>query len=610
MCGIVGYIGKNDCVEHILDGLKHLEYRGYDSAGIAVFQNKTIKLIKKCGKLEELVKYIKTSKKQPTGNCGIGHTRWATHGKPNNSNAHPHKINKITIVHNGIIENYEELKEMLKKENYTFKSETDTEVVAALLDYNYKKNPITAIKKTIKKLKGSYALAIIFSDIKDTIYGIRKDSPLIIGIGENENFIASDIPAIIKYTKKYIVLEEDEIAILKKESVKILDSDGKEKKKKISKVEWDIDTAEKGGFEHFMLKEIYEQPIAIKKCFRTRLSKDDVDFNIPNFPDEKIKKIQKIHIVACGTAMHAGLVGKNIIEKLTRIPVEVEIASEFRYKNPILNKNDLLILISQSGETADTLAALKLAKEKKIFTLAIVNVSGSSIARQANSVLYTWAGPEISVASTKAYSVQLAVLYLLTLKLSKIFNTITKKELSRYCKILNTIPNIVEKTLQYEKQISDFAKIFYKNKNAFFIGRGLDYYIALESSLKLKELSYIHSEAFAAGELKHGPISLIEKNTPVIAIATQKDLFSKTINNVKEVFSRGAKIFLIYTKYKKDEKIDPSLLKFSIELPKVDDLFTPLYAIILTQLFSYHVAVLKKCDVDKPRNLAKSVTVE
>ena len=606
MCGIVGYVGKKNCVNYVLDGLKHLEYRGYDSAGIALFENDEVKIIKKCGKLDELIKYI-NSTKEIKSNCAIGHTRWATHGKPSDLNSHPHRQNKVTVVHNGIIENYEELKEILKEKGYCFKTQTDTEVVAALLDYYYEGDPIKAIEKLTEKLDGSYSLGILFSDIKDTVYGTRKNSPLIVGVGENENFLASDIPAIIKNTRKYIVLEKGEIAILKKDSLKIVDFSGKEKEKKILTIDWDIEAAEKNGFPHFMLKEIFEQPQVIKKCFRTRLLEDDVDFEIKNLPDEKIKQIKKIHIVACGTAMHAGLVGKNILEKLVRIPVEVEVASEFRYKNPILNKDDLVILISQSGETADTLAALRLAKERNVFTLAIVNVVSSSIARESDSVLYTWAGPEISVASTKAYSVQLACLYLLTLKFAKIFKTIEKEKLKEYCKFLNKIPDVVNDVLKLNDKIKELAKIFYNNKNMFYIGRGLDQCLALEGSLKLKELSYIHSEAYAAGELKHGPISLIEEKTPVVAILTQTNLSLKTISNIKEVIARGADVLLIYN----DEKnIDSSLLEYSIKLPKTIDLFSPLYSIIPLQLFAYHIAVFKKCDVDKPRNLAKSVTVE
>lgn len=606
MCGIVGYVGKKNCVNYVLDGLKHLEYRGYDSAGIALFENDEVKIIKKCGKLNELINCIKNTKKIES-NCAIGHTRWATHGKPSDLNSHPHRQNKVTVVHNGIIENYEELKEILKEKGYCFKTQTDTEVIAALLDFYYEGDPIKAIEKLTEKLDGSYSLGILFSDIKDTVYGTRKNSPLIVGVGENENFLASDIPAIIKNTRKYIVLEKGEIAILKKDSLKIVDFSGKEKEKKILTIDWDIEAAEKNGFPHFMLKEIFEQPQVIKKCFRTRLLKDDVDFEIKNLPDEKIKKIKKIHIVACGTAMHAGLVGKNILEKLIRIPVEVEVASEFRYKNPILNKDDLVILISQSGETADTLAALRLAKEKNVFTLAIVNVVSSSIAREADSVLYTWAGPEISVASTKAYSVQLACLYLLTLKFAKIFKIIEKEKLKEYCEFLNKVPDVVNDVLKLNDKIKKLAETFYDNKNMFYIGRGLDQCLALEGSLKLKELSYIHSEAYAAGELKHGPISLIEEKTPVVAILTQTNLSLKTISNIKEVIARGADVLLIYN----DEKnIDSSLLKYSIKLPKTIDLFSPLYSIIPLQLFAYHIAVLKKCDVDKPRNLAKSVTVE
>ncbi len=605
MCGIVGYVGDSNCVEKILKGLRHLEYRGYDSAGIAVAEKNSVKIIKKCGKLEELINHIQTVEK-PKGHCGIGHTRWATNGKPNDLNSHPHQQNKVTIVHNGIIENSEELKEKLKSK-YSFKTETDTEVLAALIDSYYTNDPVLAIKKALKNVKGSYALGILFNDIKDTIFGVRKDSPLIVGFGKKENFLASDIPAIIDHTKKYVVLDENEIAVLKKDSVNFMNFNGNFLKKEVLKINWDVELAEKNGFSHFMLKEIFEQPQAIKRCFKKRLLKNDIDLKIENLTDEKIKSINKIHIVACGTAMHAGLVGKHIIEKMLRIPVEVEIASEFRYKDPILHKDDLIILISQSGETADTLAALNLAKERKIFTLAIVNVVGSSIARQADSVLYTLAGPEIAVATTKAFTAQMAALYLLTLKFAKIMNKLEKTEFEDYCKQLNQIPNVISKVLKLNEPILKYAKFFYKNHNVFFIGRGVDRYISLEASLKLKEISYINSEAYAAGELKHGTIALIENKTPVLAIATQTDLFSKTINNVKEVIARGADVLLFCDE---TAKIDQSIFKFVIKLPKTSDLFTPLYAIIPIQLFCYHVAVLKGCDVDKPRNLAKSVTVE
>ncbi len=606
MCGIVGYIGKNNCVKYTLDGLKHLEYRGYDSAGIAIQNKNSIKIIKECGKIKELIKSIEKIK-LPESNCAIGHTRWATHGKPNKLNAHPIRTNTVTLVHNGVIENHEILKKELENKNYSFKTQTDTEVVSALMDNYYKKDPIKAIEKTITKLEGSYALGILFKDIKDTIFAVAKNSPLIIGIGEDENFLASDIPAFINHTKNYIILEKDEIAILKKDSVKIVNLKGKPIGKKVETVNWNLETTKKNGFSHYMLKEIFEQPEALKRCFNKRLLKTNVNFEFENLPLEKIKTIKKIHIVACGTAMHAGLIGKSIIEKLTKIPVEVEVASEFRYKDPILNADDLVILISQSGETADTLAALKLAKKRKIFTLAIVNVVASSIARQADSVFYTWAGPEFAVASTKAFTVQVAALYLISLNFAKMLKKIKQEELKKYCELLNEMPSIIKKILKLNDEILNYAKIFYKDKNMFFIGRGLDYCLALEGSLKLKEISYIHSEACKAGELKHGTISLIEKNTPVIVVASQNEIFSKTLTNAKEVISRGANVFLICDE---TAEIDEKNFKHFLKLPKTIDFLAPLYFIVPLQLFAYHVANLKGCNIDKPRNLAKSVTVE
>lgn len=609
MCGIIGYVGKNNCTEYILDGLKHLQYRGYDSSGIAIFNSEdNIKILKKCGKINDLINCIKSSLPLK-GLCGIGHTRWATHGQPNDVNAHPHKQNNVTLVHNGIIENYEELKELLKNKGYKFKTQTDTEVLAAIIDYFYANSasdPIKAIKKAAKTLNGSYAVGIMFKNIKNTIYATRKDSPLLIGIGNGEYFLASDITAFIKHTNKYIVLEQGEIAILKKDNVKIVDFNGNNILKNTLTANWDIHAAEKNGFPHFMLKEIFEQPESIKNCINSRVTDNNITLEIENINDKTLKSFSKIYIVACGTAMHAGLVGKYIIEKLARIPVTVEIASEFRYKNPILKKNNLVIVISQSGETADSLASLELAKKNKIFTLAIVNVVGSSIARLADSVIYTWAGPEISVASTKAFSVQMAALYMLALKLCKLKNTV-EYDISKYCKALKQVPYVAENMLKLNDKILDIAKLFYKSQNMFFIGRGIDYYLALESSLKLKEISYIHSEAYAAGELKHGSIALIENNTPVVAIATQENLYAKTISNAKEALARGAKLFLICNE---ENKIDKSLTNIIIKIPKTLDIFTPFYAIIPMQLFAYHVANLKGCNVDEPRNLAKSVTVE
>ena len=608
MCGIVGYVGKSDCVNFILDGLSHLEYRGYDSAGIAIFNknNNDVSIIKKCGKLSKLSEYIKTHNR-PHGICGIGHTRWATHGKPSDNNSHPHSKGKVTIVHNGIIENYLQIKNFLIEKNYKFQTETDSEVISALLDFLYNGNPIETIIEATKKIEGSYALGILFSDQPNTIYAIRQNSPLIVGIGDDGNFIASDVPAIIKHTNKYILLEHDEIAVLSENSLKILDLNKNEINKKISYVDWDISSAEKNGFDHFMLKEICEQPDAIKRCINPRFVNGNLELGIENLPDEKLSSFKKIHIVACGTAMHAGMIGKYIIERFAKTPVEIDIASEFRYRNPIISKDDLVIIISQSGETADSLAALRLAKSKGIFTLAIVNVVGSSIAREADSVFYTWAGPEISVASTKAFAVQMASMYLLAIKMGKISSKLSSEEYKNLCQTLKDIPNKIKQVIEKNEEMLKFSKIFYQSKDIFFIGRGVDYCISLEGSLKLKELSYIHSEAYAAGELKHGPISLIEDNTPVIAIATQSDLYAKTISNIKEVKARGAKILLLCNE---GSQVDDSLTDLIIRIPESIDVFSPLYSIVPLQLFAYHTAVLRGCDVDKPRNLAKSVTVE
>ena len=606
MCGIVGYVGKSNCLEYILDGLGRLEYRGYDSAGIAIFNKNNISIMKKCGKLNKLKEYIKKIN-PPDAICGIGHTRWATHGRPSDANSHPHSQGKVAIVHNGIIENYLQIKQFLTDKNYIFKTETDSEIVAALLDFLYEKDPVQAIKEACQKLEGSYSLGILFADRPNKIYAVRKNSPLIVGIGKSENFIASDVPAIIKHTNKYMLLEHGEIAILEKDGVEVVDFENREIKKEILTVDWDVESAEKNGFSHFMLKEIYEQPKAAKDCIQLHFDGDELDLKVKNLSDEKLQSFKKIHIVACGTAMHAGMVGKYIIEKLAKIPVEVEIASEFRYKDPIISKDDLIIIISQSGETADSLAALRLAKQRGVFTLAIANVVGSSIAREADSVLYTHAGPEISVASTKAFTVQMIALYLLAIKLAKVCCQISDEKCCELCKKLRDIPNKIEKTIELDEKMLELSNIFQRSKDIFFIGRGVDYCISLEASLKLKELSYIHSEAYAAGELKHGTISLIEENTPVIAIATQSNLYTKTISNLKEVKARGAKVVLICNE---NSQVDRSLTNLVIKIPNDVDIFSPLYSIVPLQLFAYHTAVLRGCDVDKPRNLAKSVTVE
>lgn len=607
MCGIVGYVGKSDCVDLLLDSLRRLEYRGYDSAGMAVFESDTISIVKKRGRLNNLIKSLNEGYR-PCGYCGIGHTRWATHGEPSDINSHPHNSGNVTIVHNGIIENYLQIKKYLKNKGYRFETETDSETVAKLLDYNYKDNPIDAIAKTAKQLEGSYALGILFLDRPNEIYAIRKNSPLIVGKGKDGNFIASDVPAIIKHTREYVLLDQNEIAIVKDNSIKFIDFDGKNIEKEILTANWNVESAEKNGFPHFMLKEINEQPEAIRRCISPRIKQGNLDLGLSNLSDEKFSSFEKIHIVACGTAMHAGMVGKYVIEKLARIPVDVDIASEFRYKNPIISTKDLVIIISQSGETADSLAALRLAKERSVFTLAIVNVVGSSIAREADSVFYTWAGPEISVASTKAYTVQITSLYMLAIKLGEISKTLSNDEICELCNEIQDIPNKIKYILKNDDNILQCAKTLQNSHDIFFIGRGVDYCISLESSLKLKEISYIHSEAYAAGELKHGTISLIENNTPVIAIATQTDLYAKTISNVKEVKSRGANVLLLCTD---KSEVDSNASDLVIRIPNANnEILLPLYSIVPLQMFAYHTAVLKGCDVDKPRNLAKSVTVE
>ncbi|MGC9150937.1 MAG: glutamine--fructose-6-phosphate transaminase (isomerizing) [Microbacter sp.] len=607
MCGIVGYVGNKPAAKILVDGLEKLEYRGYDSAGIAVMENHVINVVKSKGRLKNLEQKM-VQDGTPGGTIGIGHTRWATHGEPSDVNSHPHGNKRVTIVHNGIIENYAQLKEKMGSKGYEFLSETDTEVIAVLLDFYYNGNPVETITRVIDNLRGSYALGVMFVDFPDTLFAVRKDSPLIIGVGENENFIASDIPAILKHTRRYYLLEENEIAVLQSDQVTIVDHDNEPIEKELCTATWDIEAAEKGGYPHFMLKEIYEQPAALMNTLSPRIVNGLPDFGIKALSNDLLKSFQHIYIVACGTAMHAGMVGKTVIEQLSRVPVEVDVASEFRYRNPILSKdNDLVIIISQSGETADTLAALRLAKDQGVHTLAIVNVVGSSIAREANSVLFTWAGPEIAVASTKAYSVQVAMMYLFAIQLAHLKGTIDEATTKKLCSELMDIPSLVEKTLQTADSCQFFASKFQNAHDIFFIGRGLDYSLSLEGSLKLKEISYIHSDAHQAGELKHGTISLITDDMPVIALSTQSALTEKMISNIREVITRGAKVLLVY---KGDAKPMEQLTEFTIELPECDDFFAPLLAVIPLQLFAYYTAVLRGCDVDKPRNLAKSVTVE
>ena len=606
MCGIVGYIGDREASEVLLSGLEMLEYRGYDSAGIAIVENGEIRTIKSVGRLQNLSEKI-SKESLIRGNCGIGHTRWATHGMPSNRNSHPHSSKKVTLVHNGIIENYIELKSFLEDKGYIFLSETDTETVAHLLDYFYKGDPLSALKKAREMLKGSYALGVLFKDRPETIYALRKDSPLIIGLGKNENFIASDIPAILRYTDRYYLLEEGEFAKIEREEAVVFDSNFNKIKKTENKVTWNIEAAEKGGYPHFMLKEIYEQPTAIRNTIFPRLKTTIPDFKVDNIPDIIFKNCRRIVFVACGTAMHAGMIGKYVIESTARLSVDVEVASEFRYKNPIINDKDLVVIISQSGETADSLAALRLAKDRGAKTLAIVNVVGSSISREADHVIYTWAGPEIAVASTKAYSVQMSVIYLLALKLSYLRGTLSEDEVAVFSKELLSVPEKIQELLKTADVAKNIATKIYKAKSVFYLGRGLDYASAMEGSLKLKEISYIHSESYAAGELKHGTIALISKGTPVIVLATQSGLMEKTVSNIKEVKCRGAEVIGI----SRDETLkEDDLADVLFQIPSVSDFLAPMLSVIPLQLIAYYTAVEKECDVDKPRNLAKSVTVE
>ena len=607
MCGIVGYVGKDNAKDILLNGLATLEYRGYDSSGVALFEKDGIEIIKAKGRLSCLSEKIEASGKELASGCGIGHTRWATHGEPSDVNSHPHSSKNVVIVHNGIIENYMELKEMLLGKGYTFESQTDTEIAAKTIDYCYEGDPQKAIKKAVELIKGAYAFGIMFSDKPDCIYAIRKDSPLIVGVSCGQNFIASDVTAILKYTNTYYLLEENEIATVTKDAVSITDLDGNKIEKKLNTADWDVEAAEKGGYAHFMLKEINEQPTALKNTINPRIKDSIPNFTLEGLSDEQLNSYKKIYIIACGTAMHAGLVGKNLIERLARVSVEVEVASEFRYRDPILSKDDLVVIISQSGETADSLAALRLAKKAGIDTVAVVNVVGSSIAREADKVIYTWAGPEIAVASTKAYSVQVAVMYLLAIRLAFIKGKITEEEAKTITKELCSIPDTIATLLNDSMDYKETAKKISMHDNMFFIGRGLDYSIALEGSLKLKEISYIHSEAYAAGELKHGTISLIEQDLPVVALCTQAALFEKMISNVREVKTRGAYVIAICSD---NENIPQDAVDRVVRVPRLDDMMMPLVNVVPLQLIAYYTAVESGCDIDKPRNLAKSVTVE
>lgn len=607
MCGVVGYVGKRNCTAVLLESLSKLEYRGYDSAGIAVFQNGEIKTCKTKGRIADLKKKIAAEGSISDGSCGIGHTRWATHGEPSDINSHPHGNANVSIVHNGIIENYQKIKSFLQKKGYTFESETDTETVAKLLDYYYDGDPMEAISKVLGEIEGSYALGIVFKDFPTRVYAARKDSPLIIGIGEEEAFIASDVTAILKFTRKYYLLDPDEIAVLDNGEAKVFDKYGAQLEKEVHIADWDMEAAEKGGYEHFMLKEINEQPTAVKQTISPRIKNGMPDFEECGMTSERLAGYKNIFVVACGTAMHAGLVGKYVIEKLARVPVTVDVASEFRYRDPIISKGDLVIVVSQSGETADTLEALKLSKRMGAETLAIVNVVGSSIAREADMVIYTHAGPEISVASTKAYSVQIAVFYLFAFLLAYAKNAISEEECKRLTGVLENVPNMLDVILKQENSCQYIASQLINSENLLYIGRGLDYALSMEGSLKLKEISYIHSESYAAGELKHGTISLVTDNMPVIAVATQRELFDKTVSNVKEVKARGGKVIFVTHNY---INVDDDVADYKIGLPTIDDILMPMLTVVPLQLIAYYTSVLRGNDVDKPRNLAKSVTVE
>ena len=589
-----------------MDALSKLEYRGYDSAGIAVVEKGVIKVEKCKGRLANLVDKMAVDGK-PQGHCGIGHTRWATHGEPSDINSHPHGNKRVSIVHNGIIENYKQIKDFLIEEGYSFVSETDTETVAKLLDYYYVDDPVDTIIKVLSEIKGSYALGIMFRDYPDTVFAVRKECPLIVGVGENENFLASDVPAIIKYTRDYYLLEANEIAVVKKDSVQIYDMHKEPVHKEINTADWDVDAAEKGGYEHFMLKEIHEQPAAVRDTVSPRIINGMPDLSQDGVDMQKLKDYRQIFIVACGTAMHAGMVGKYVIEKLARKPVIVDIASEFRYRDPIITKDDLMIVISQSGETADTMAVLRLAKEVGAATLAVVNVVGSSIAREADMVIYTHAGPEISVASTKAYMVQISVMYLLAFELAYANGTIDKERCMELTAQLGQMPDIIRETLELKDTCSFVASKLVNAESLLYIGRGLDYALSMEGSLKLKEISYIHSESYAAGELKHGTISLITEGMPVIAVATQKKLIEKTVSNIREVKARGAMVILICDN---SIEVGEGVADYIIRLPQTDEQLMPMAAAAPLQLIAYYTSVLKGNDVDKPRNLAKSVTVE
>ena len=608
MCGIVGYIGNRQAAPILLDGLSKLEYRGYDSAGIAVYNGSEIGMEKAKGRLKVLSELTHDGATLP-GTMGIGHTRWATHGSPSDTNAHPHfnQNQSIVVVHNGIIENYLKLKKRLERKGYSFVSETDTEVIAHLLDYYYDGNPLRAVTKIMHRMEGSYALGLIFKDHPDELYAVRKDSPLIVGRTDGGSIIASDVPAVLKYTRDVYFIENEEIVRLKEDSMEFFTVDEEPIEKEPVRIEWDVNAAEKGGYEHFMLKEMNEQPKAVTDTFSPRIKNDQIVIEELGMSDEDMQRIDKIMIVACGSAYHTGVTSKYIFEDLARIPVEVDLASEFRYRRPILSDRTLVIVISQSGETADTLAALRESKKQGARVLGIVNVVGSSIAREADNVMYTWAGPEIAVATTKAYSAQLIALYLLAMKFACARGQMGEELLREMLSDLRALPSQIEMLLNNKGKIQRFANRYLAARDVFFIGRGVDYAISLEGSLKLKEISYIHSEAYAAGELKHGTISLIEEGTLVAAVLTQKELYKKTLSNMVEVSTRGA--FVLAVTNEGNTEVERAA-DYVIYIPETNKYFTNSLAIIPLQLFGYYIAVGRGCDVDKPRNLAKSVTVE
>ena len=609
MCGIVGYIGNKEAPPILIEGLEKLEYRGYDSAGVAVMTEEGIEIRKCQGRLKNLENLLEEEKL--SGTSGIGHTRWATHGEPSDTNSHPHfnQSGTIAVVHNGIIENYLYVKEWLESLGYEFKSETDTEVIAHLIDYNYTGDLVDAVVKSVETLEGSYALGVISQDEPDKLVAIRKDSPLIVGLGDGENFIASDIPAILNHTRDIYMLEDKELVVLTRDGVEITTPEGMKVEKEVFHVTWDAESAEKGGYEHFMIKEIHEQPKAIRDTMNSRIMKDSDDIVIDDIKitKEYLEGISKIFIVACGTAYHAGMVGKYVIEKLARIPVEVDIASEFRYRDPIIDEKTLLIIISQSGETADTMSALRLAKKKGARVLAVTNVVGSSAAREADDVFYTWAGPEIAVASTKAYTTQLISMYILALYFARMNGSMSVEEYREFRDEMLLLPDKVESLIERKEELQKFANNNHGHKDMFYIGRGLDGAVSLEGALKLKEISYIHAEAYAAGELKHGPIALIDEDIPVIALATQDELLEKMISNIREVVTRGAKVISFTLEGNSAvEQVSDQV----VYMPKTISILTPVLSVIPLQLLSYYVAVHRGCDVDKPKNLAKSVTVE